>query len=83
VPALQIDTHKYGLKIQSRRRSMSLSHKTDFYETPLQNANRKRSDFGFVLALVCIALVLVLASAIFTPVSVGNGISSEISLVGP
>ena len=62
---------------------MSLSHKADIYETPLQNANRKRPEFGFVLALICIALALVLASAIFKPVFVGNGISSEISLVGP
>ena len=62
---------------------MSLSHKTDIYETPIQNTNRKHREFGFVLALVCIALALVLASAIFTPVTIGSGLSNEVSLVGP
>lgn len=62
---------------------MTLSHKTDIYETPLQNAARKRPEFGVVLALVCIALAIVLASATFTPVLIGGGLSSEISLVGP
>jgi hypothetical protein len=63
--------------------SMSLARKTVIHEKPIQDADHKRPEFGIVLGLVCIALALVLASAIFTPVSVGNGIGSEISLVGP
>ena len=62
---------------------MSLSHKTDIYETPAGHADRKRPEYGFVLALICFALALVVASAIFTPVTIGSGISNEVSLVGP
>jgi hypothetical protein len=43
----------------------------------------KHRDYGFILALVCMALALVVASAIFTPAPVGGGISDQISLVGP
>ena len=38
---------------------------------------------GFILTLVCMALALVVASAIFTPAPVGSGIASEITTVGP
>ncbi len=62
---------------------MSLSQATDTYERPKEYAVRNRTEYGFILALICIALVLVVASARFTPVSVDSEISSEISLVGP
>jgi len=47
---------------------MSLAHKTDVYEKRLV-ADRKHPEYGFILALVCLALGLVVASAIFTPAS--------------
>ncbi len=61
---------------------MTLSHQTDVYETPSAQPDRKRPEYSFVLALVCVALALVVAS-VFTPAPVGSGISREISLVGP
>ena len=45
--------------------------------------DRKHSDYGFILALVCMALALLVASAIFTPAPVGSGIASEVTTVGP
>ena len=42
-----------------------------------------QGDYGFILTLVCMALALVVASAIFTPAPVGSGIASEITTVGP
>jgi hypothetical protein len=64
---------------------MSLFHRTDVYQTANERADRKHPDYGFVLVLVlvCWALTLLVASAIFTPAPVGGGISDEISLVGP
>ena len=62
---------------------MSLLHKTDVYQSRNEGADRKHPEYGFVLVLVCMALALVVASAIFTPASVGSGISVETSLVGP
>jgi hypothetical protein len=53
------------------------------YETTKQRADRKRGDYGFILALVCVALALVVASAIFAPLPVGSEISNQMSLVGP
>jgi hypothetical protein len=40
-----------------------------------------RTDYGFILALFCMVLALVVASAIFRPAPVGTGI--EITDVGP
>ena len=48
-----------------------------------QTTDLKRRDYGFVLALVCMVLALVVASVIFTPAPVGAGITSEIMSVGP
>ena len=62
---------------------MTLSHQTDVYETPKAQSDRKRPEYGFILALVCMALALLVASAIFTPAPVGSGIASEITTVGP
>ena len=49
----------------------------------LHDADRKHPEYGFILALVCMALALVVASAIFTPAPVGAGVTSEITSVGP
>ena len=62
---------------------MSLSHKADLYEGSISDTDRKQRDYGFILALVCMVLALVVASAIFTPAPVGAGITSEITSVGP
>ena len=62
---------------------MSLSHSAEVLESQRQDADRNHRGYGFVLALVCAVLALVLASAIFTPVSIGSGIDNETSLVGP
>ena len=56
---------------------MSLLHHT------YQKADLQDRDYGFILALVCMVLALVVASAIFTPAPVGAGITSEITSVGP
>jgi len=48
-----------------------------------QRIDLKRRDYGFVLALVCMALALVVVRAIFAPAPVGSGITSEVTTVGP
>ena len=53
---------------------MTLLHDTDVYQS---SNDKARTGYGFVLALICVALALAVASVIFTPVS------SEILLVGP
>jgi hypothetical protein len=60
---------------------MSLLHNTGVYQSSNKTADRGHSDYGFVLALICMALALVVASAIFRPAPVGTGI--EITSVGP
>jgi hypothetical protein len=62
---------------------MSLLRNTDVYQGTTNEADRKHPDYGFVLALVCMALALVIASAIFTPAPVGSGIRDDTSIVGP
>ena len=52
-------------------------------ETTEQRAHRKHGDYGFVLALICVALALVVASAIFKPAPVGTGVNDQIWFVGP
>jgi len=63
--------------------TMSLLHQTDVYQGSNEKADRKHSVYGFVLALICVALALVLASAMFTPAAIGSGIGDEILFVGP
>jgi hypothetical protein len=60
---------------------MSLLLKTDVYQTRNEKADGKHPEYSFVLVLVCMALALIVASAIFTPAPVGTGI--EITSVGP
>jgi hypothetical protein len=61
---------------------MSLLDKTDVFQTRNETAVRKQPEYGSVLALVCVALTLVVASAIYSPAPVGSGISNEIWLIG-
>jgi len=49
----------------------------------LHEAERKHPEYGFILALVCLALGLVLAGLIFAPEAVGAGMNSESWFVGP
>jgi hypothetical protein len=58
---------------------MSLLHQTDVHQGSNEKADRKHPEYGFALALICVALALVLASVMFTPAFVGG----EIPLVGP
>ena len=53
------------------------------HDTTKSRAALKHHDYGFVLALICLALALVIASAIFTPAPVGTGINDQIWFVGP
>ena len=49
-----------------------------------QKADLQDRDHGFILALVCMPLAIVVASTIFAPAPVGSGINfSEITSVGP
>jgi len=48
-----------------------------------QKADLQDRDYGFILALVCMALAIVVASTIFAPAPVGSGINfSEITTTG-
>jgi hypothetical protein len=44
--------------------------------------NRKHGDYGFIVALLGIAVALVIVSAM-SPVSIGKGIDDVSTLVGP
>jgi hypothetical protein len=48
--------------------TMSLLQKTDVYQGSEEKAARKYSDYGFVLALICVLLALVVASVMFPSV---------------
>ena len=61
---------------------MSLLHQTDVYRN-LEKADRNNRGYGFILVLFCMALAIVVASAILTPTPVGSGINSETWVVGP
>ena len=63
---------------------MSLLHRTDVYhQGSNEKADHKHAEYGFVLALICVALALVIASVMFTPAPIGSGIGDEILFVGP
>jgi hypothetical protein len=57
---------------------MSLLHQT-VYQGSNEKTGREYSGYGFVLALICVALALVVASVMFPPAFVGG----EIPLVSP
>jgi hypothetical protein len=52
-------------------------------ETTTHRADVKHGGYGFILALICVVLVLLVASAILGPVPVGSEISNQMLLVGP
>jgi hypothetical protein len=61
--------------------TMSLLQKTDVYQGPNEKAERKHFGYGFVLALICVTLALVVASVMFPDAFAPSG---EFSLVvGP
>ncbi len=62
---------------------MTLFHQTEVYETPIAQSDRNRPEYGFVLALACVALALVVANAKFAPAPVGSGMSNDVLIVGP
>jgi hypothetical protein len=59
---------------------MSLLQKTDVYQRSERNTARRSSDYGFILALICVALALVVVSVAFTPASVEPPVAAY---VGP
>lgn len=61
---------------------MSLSQKTADYETTIGRGERSRAELGIVF-FFCAALVFVIASATFAPVSTASQTTSDVSLVGP
>jgi hypothetical protein len=61
---------------------MSLSSRTDVYETSAEHLEPKSHGYSFILALVCFTLTLLVLSAVFSPVSIGRGISNESIVVG-
>ena len=53
------------------------------YHTYQKADLRDRRMYGFILALVCMALALLVANAVFAPAPVGSGINfSEITTTG-
>ena len=62
---------------------MSIVHNTDVFQGTNNEADHKHAEYGFVFVLTCMALAIVVASAIFTPAPVGSGIRDDISIVGP
>jgi len=60
---------------------MSLLHQTDVFQ-PEEKAARKHHEYGFALALVCGALAVVLAGAMFINAFRSNGTSSALAASG-
>jgi len=52
----------YSAGSKLRGLPMSLLQKTDVYQGSEEKAARKHPEFGFALALICVALALVLAA---------------------
>ena len=59
---------------------MSLLHKAEVCPNLSEEAVHRYPEYGFALAVICIALVLVVASVMFPG---AFGPSSEFSLMGP
>ena len=51
---------------------MTLSDRTDVYETLKAQSIRNRSEYGVVLGLICVALALVVASVMFPDAYTGG-----------
>jgi hypothetical protein len=52
---------------------MSLLHRTDVYQDLEEKAARKHHEYGFALALICVALAQVVASVMFFDAFRPNG----------
>jgi hypothetical protein len=61
---------------------MSLLQKTDVYQGSIEKAADKQY-YGFILALICVGLALVVASVAFPPVSVGGETLLPAAYLGP
>ena len=61
---------------------MSLAQNTNPNLYVAKTLEHKRSGYGFILALLGIAIALVIVSAI-SPVSIGKGIDDVNTFVGP
>jgi hypothetical protein len=57
--------------------TMSLLQKIDLYADRNEKADRRRPEYGFILALICVALALVIVNAMF------GSAPSDVPLVGP
>jgi hypothetical protein len=62
---------------------MSLSEKAVSNGISLAHSHRASAGFAFPLVLVCVALALVLASALFSPVTLDVPGAAESFLIGP
>ena len=62
---------------------MSLVNKTELYQRQVGNAVEKPQSRGFLLALVCMALFLLLANVVFPPKTDGPQQTNAVWLVGP
>jgi hypothetical protein len=60
---------------------MSLAHKTDVHQGQATTADRNPQSRGFLLALVCIAIFILLAHFMFPPVTGGG--ETAVWLIGP
>jgi hypothetical protein len=65
--------HQPGLQ----EAAVSLLQKIDIYADRNEKADRKRPEYGFILALICVALALVVINAMF------GSAPSDVPLVGP
>ena len=61
---------------------MSLAQNTNTNLYAAKSAEHKRGEYGFIIALLGIAIALVIVSAM-SPVSVGKGIDDVNTFVGP
>ena len=52
-------------RIKTQGLPMSLLQKTDVYQVSEEKAARAHPEYGFALALICVALALVFASVMF------------------
>jgi hypothetical protein len=65
-----------ALGFPKQERVMSLLYRTS------ETVDLNHRDYSFILVIICMALALVVAIAIFKPTPVGAGITSEITSLG-
>jgi hypothetical protein len=57
--------------------AMSLLQKTDIYAGQRETADRKYPGYGFIFALICVVLALVVLNAMY------GSAPSDVPLIGP